>query len=455
MLVAAIVAVLNAVLPPIVAALRLPFTVALGFLLVLALDAADAADRGGHRARGAGRRGSVRCAARRDRRLRGRDGDRGRRGRQRRRRVHAARRPARGPAQRSRSSRPTRRGSCSSRSTGCRCRCCGARSATARRPRWRAGSRTAATQLLEWETDLSSQTGASQAGILLGSNENIPAFRWVEKESARLIACSDPDDCAEIERRHASGIGLRRRRHQPRQPALGRGRERADDRQPAGRGAGAEPRLPRVPREQRERDAHRRALHVGGRARADRRRAPAPPRRAAARPPRRHLSVPARRDVRLRARPRDVRGAAGHVPRRAGDLRDVRELRRGRAPLRARAARHARGAAQARPALRDARARAALRAAAVRDRRALRPRPDAGRDVPPAQRLRPRRARAALAGVREGRRRRRGRRARRAGRAGRRRGDAAGPQERKRKRRTTCRTATSSCWARATSASST
>ena len=29
----------------------------------------------------------------------------------------------------------------------------------------------------EWETDLSSQTGASQAGILLGSNEDIPAFR--------------------------------------------------------------------------------------------------------------------------------------------------------------------------------------------------------------------------------------------------------------------------------------
>ena len=37
--------------------------------------------------------------------------------------------------------------------------------------------------LTEWETDLSSQTGASQAGILLGSNEDIPAFRWVEKET--------------------------------------------------------------------------------------------------------------------------------------------------------------------------------------------------------------------------------------------------------------------------------
>src|SRR5436189_13688 len=63
-------------------------------------------------------------------------------------------------------------------------------------------------RLAEWETDLSSQTGASQAGILLGSNEDIPAFRWVEKETAKLVACSGPPDCAEIERRHASGRGL-------------------------------------------------------------------------------------------------------------------------------------------------------------------------------------------------------------------------------------------------------
>ncbi len=62
--------------------------------------------------------------------------------------------------------------------------------------------------LLEWETDLSSQTGASQAGILLGSNDDIPAFRWVEKETGRLMVCSSPADCAEIERRHATGVGL-------------------------------------------------------------------------------------------------------------------------------------------------------------------------------------------------------------------------------------------------------
>jgi len=63
-------------------------------------------------------------------------------------------------------------------------------------------------RFVEWETDLSSQTGASQAGILLGSNEDIPAFRWVEKETATMMTCSAPPDCEEIERRHASGRGL-------------------------------------------------------------------------------------------------------------------------------------------------------------------------------------------------------------------------------------------------------
>ncbi len=65
-------------------------------------------------------------------------------------------------------------------------------------------------RLDEWETDLSSQTGASQAGILLGSNDDIPAFRWVEKETATMMTCSAPADCAEIERRHLNGGGLLR-----------------------------------------------------------------------------------------------------------------------------------------------------------------------------------------------------------------------------------------------------
>ncbi len=47
-------------------------------------------------------------------------------------------------------------------------------------------------RLVEWETDLSSQTGASQAGLLLGDNDDIPAFRWVDKASGKLVVCSSP-----------------------------------------------------------------------------------------------------------------------------------------------------------------------------------------------------------------------------------------------------------------------
>jgi uncharacterized membrane protein YvlD (DUF360 family) len=63
-------------------------------------------------------------------------------------------------------------------------------------------------RMVEWETDWSSQTGASQAGILLGSNENIPAFRWVEKGPRRIVATSNTNDAAEIEREHSNGDGL-------------------------------------------------------------------------------------------------------------------------------------------------------------------------------------------------------------------------------------------------------
>jgi uncharacterized membrane protein YvlD (DUF360 family) len=43
-------------------------------------------------------------------------------------------------------------------------------------------------QLRRWETDWSSQTGACQAGLLHGSNEDMPAFRWWEKERGAAIA---------------------------------------------------------------------------------------------------------------------------------------------------------------------------------------------------------------------------------------------------------------------------
>jgi len=65
-----------------------------------------------------------------------------------------------------------------------------------------------------------------------------------------------------------------------------------------------------------------------------------------------------------------------------GGLRDVPELRRGRAPLRTRARRYARSPLEARRAVRPHRARSALYA-----RRAVRSRPDAGRHGQAAPRL--------------------------------------------------------------------
>jgi uncharacterized membrane protein YvlD (DUF360 family) len=63
-------------------------------------------------------------------------------------------------------------------------------------------------KVLGWECDLSSQTGASQAGLLLGSNWDMPAFRWYEKESGRTLVSNHPADAAEIERRRSTGEGL-------------------------------------------------------------------------------------------------------------------------------------------------------------------------------------------------------------------------------------------------------
>ncbi|HEU5106366.1 MAG TPA: phage holin family protein [Solirubrobacterales bacterium] len=59
-----------------------------------------------------------------------------------------------------------------------------------------------------WETDWSSQTGACQAGLLHGSNEDMPAFRWWEKERGAAIVTNHPRDAEEIERRHSDGRGL-------------------------------------------------------------------------------------------------------------------------------------------------------------------------------------------------------------------------------------------------------
>ena len=63
--------------------------------------------------------------------------------------------------------------------------------------------------LKKWETDLSSQTGASQAGILHGNNENITAFRWIEKENDnQVMQCSGVTKVKILDERISDGNGL-------------------------------------------------------------------------------------------------------------------------------------------------------------------------------------------------------------------------------------------------------
>ena len=220
-----------------------------------------------------------------------------------------------------------------------------------------------------------------------------------------------------------------RRRREPRQPALGRSRSLHPHGEPDGRGEEGESGLPGLPRQRLQRDAGLRAPLLGGRPRDLRLEPRQAAGRAAAGSPRRLLPADAGRDVRLRARPDRLRRPPGHDEGPSRDLRDVLELRRGRASLGPRTVGHARGAAEARPAVRPDRGSPHLRAAAVRARDPLRPRPDAGLDVQAAQRLRARRARRALALPRQRRGHVRRRRATVDGRPCARRGDRHGGQE--------------------------
>ena len=107
-----------------------------------------------------------------------------------------------------RARRATSRVSSSSRSTAWPTRSWPAGSGPARSTRWPAGSATRATRLSRWEAILPSMTSASQAGILHGNNDGIPAFRWYERDRQHLMVSSNPVDAAEIVRRVSNGEGL-------------------------------------------------------------------------------------------------------------------------------------------------------------------------------------------------------------------------------------------------------
>jgi len=62
--------------------------------------------------------------------------------------------------------------------------------------------------LVGWETDFSSQTGAMQTGILLGNNNEVPAYRWWDRTNQRIIMSGDPRDALRLEENLTTGKGL-------------------------------------------------------------------------------------------------------------------------------------------------------------------------------------------------------------------------------------------------------
>jgi len=63
-------------------------------------------------------------------------------------------------------------------------------------------------KVLGWETDFTCQTGAMQSGILMGNNEDIPAYRWWDRLHQRMVVAGRLRDAAEVEERVSSGQGL-------------------------------------------------------------------------------------------------------------------------------------------------------------------------------------------------------------------------------------------------------
>lgn len=68
-------------------------------------------------------------------------------------------------------------------------------------------TRSPSHRLTSWHTDWSSQTGASQLGILHGSNHDVPAFRWYEKDRREVMVCNRPTSAVELQRRAARQAG--------------------------------------------------------------------------------------------------------------------------------------------------------------------------------------------------------------------------------------------------------
>ncbi|GAA1620334.1 phage holin family protein [Catellatospora bangladeshensis] len=68
--------------------------------------------------------------------------------------------------------------------------------------------RSGSHRLAEWHAQLPATTPASQAGLLHGASAHVPAFRWLEKETGRLVVTNHPRDAEYVERGFSDGRGL-------------------------------------------------------------------------------------------------------------------------------------------------------------------------------------------------------------------------------------------------------
>ena len=68
--------------------------------------------------------------------------------------------------------------------------------------------RSGTHHMAEWRPKLPATTPASQMGILHGTIDGIPAFRWVERDTGRVLVANKPADAAVIEAMHSDGRGL-------------------------------------------------------------------------------------------------------------------------------------------------------------------------------------------------------------------------------------------------------
>ncbi len=63
-------------------------------------------------------------------------------------------------------------------------------------------------RLAPWWSPVPSTTPSVQAGVLYGSGQQVPAFRWWDKGLGRLVVTNRPQDAAAIESRLSDGNGL-------------------------------------------------------------------------------------------------------------------------------------------------------------------------------------------------------------------------------------------------------